>query len=61
MTLKNKSEMLPMTNQAMPAWEGKARLRQDWCSSKENPLLLHSMASGDFLMQAKCQIRGDFV
>lgn len=36
-TLKNKSEMLPMTNQAVLAWEGKARLRQDWCSSKENP------------------------
>lgn len=36
-TLKNESEMLLMTNQAVPAWEGKARLRQDWCSSKENP------------------------
>lgn len=36
-TLKNKSEMLPMTNQAVLAWEEKARLRQDWCSNKENP------------------------
>lgn len=36
-TLKNKSEMLAMTKQAVRTGKGKARLRQDWLSSKEGP------------------------